>query len=70
MADLTKREKAILRYLMERPIASNQDIAGYFNRSRRTVENQLLTLYKKLKIEGSNQRFQLALKAEDILAES
>ena len=48
LARLTSEEQRLCNLLIDQPYASNQDLGGILNKSERTVENQLRSVYGKL----------------------
>ena len=58
----TNREESIIAVLLDRPAATNEEIAGVLGKSPRTIENQLRRLYKRWGIVGENKRTQLIVR--------
>jgi hypothetical protein len=48
IARLTSEEQRLCNLLIDQPYASNQELGGMLNKSERTVENQLRSVYAKL----------------------
>lgn len=62
MRELTVAEKAIIDEMVKNPAITVKELAMVLDKSPKTIENQLSSIFRRYNIEGNSKTIQLYMK--------